>query len=78
MVGQVEQVKAIAERGLARIMPSQSDALEVELDEDGVRLVNTDHGGHLTEWGSAKNPPKAPLRRAVREAGLRLQEHDKA
>lgn len=43
-------------------------------DADGVRLVNTDHGGHLMEWGSVNNPPHAPLRRGARAAGLRLAE----
>lgn len=38
----------------------------------GVRIVNTDHGGHLMEFGGRNNPPHAPLRRGVRAAGLHL------
>lgn len=29
--------------------------------------------GHLVEWGSANNAPKAPLRRAAQRVGLRLR-----
>lgn len=36
-------------------------------------VVCTDHAGHLAEWGGANNPPHAPLRRAVRAAGLHLK-----
>lgn len=39
-----------------------------------VRVLNTDIAAHLIEWGSANNPPYAPLRRAVLAAGLRLDE----
>lgn len=46
----------------------------IESDQQGVRLVNTDYGGHLMEFGSANNPPHAPLRRGARAAGLRLDE----
>lgn len=46
----------------------------VEQSIEGVRVVNTDHAGHLMEFGSANNPPHAPLRRGVRAAGLRLDE----
>lgn len=51
-----------------------ADPIVISEDGDEVRLVNTDHAGHLMEWGSAKNPPHAPLRRGVRAAGLRLDE----
>lgn len=51
-----------------------ADTIVVSTDGDEVRLVNTDHAGHLMEWGSANNPPHAPLRRGVRAAGLRLDE----
>lgn len=39
---------------------------------------STDPFAHLVEFGSANNPPYAPLRRAVRAAGLRLDEQDAA
>lgn len=45
----------------------------VEVDGD-VYVSNTDHGGHLIEWGSVNNPPHAPLRRAAMAAGTRLDE----
>lgn len=71
-----ELVKGIAEAKSTPIMPSgRPSVVEVQADEQGVRVVRTDHGGHLDEWGSAKNPPVAPLRTAVREVGLRLEEH---
>lgn len=44
----------------------------IDTSPTGVRLVNTDHAGHLMEWGSQNNPPHAPLRRGVRAAGLHL------
>jgi hypothetical protein len=49
----------------------------IETEGDGVRVTNTDHGAHIDEWGSVNSPPYAPLRRAVRAAGLRLDEHGK-
>ena len=46
----------------------------IEVVEDGgnVYISNTDHGGHLLEFGSKNNPPHAPLRRGVQAAGLRF------
>jgi hypothetical protein len=44
---------------------------------DRVRIVNTDHGGHLMEWGSINNPPHAPLRRGAQAADLRFTEEPK-
>ena len=41
---------------------------------DGTHVVAGDPFSHLVEWGSANNPPYAPLRRGVRAAGLRLDE----
>lgn len=39
-----------------------------------VRLENLDIAAHIVEWGSANNPPYAPLRRGTRAAGLRITE----
>lgn len=39
-----------------------------------VRVVNTSPEAVREEWGSAKEEPRAPLRRGVRAAGLRLDE----
>lgn len=43
-------------------------------DGETIAVVNVDHGGHLTEWGSKNNPPHAPLRRSVQATGLRFRE----
>lgn len=75
--GAAERVRGLAESNTVRIMPSRSQGFVTEADEDGVRVVNSDHGGHLAEWGSAKNAPIAPLRRAISAAGLRLDEKPK-
>jgi hypothetical protein len=40
----------------------------------GVRVVNTSPDAVREEWGSALSEPRAPLRRGVRAAGLRLDE----
>jgi len=37
----------------------------------GNRVYNTDHGWHLVEFGSKNSPIWAPLRRAIRAAGLK-------
>lgn len=52
------------------------DTIELQVERGRLRLVNTDHGGHLMEWGSSQNPPHAVLRRAVRSAGFRLVSKD--
>jgi hypothetical protein len=46
------------------------------VEEDGeIRVGNTDEAFfHLAEFGSLKNPPYAPLRRAAQAAGLELRE----
>lgn len=46
----------------------------VEDTETGVRGGTTNPFFHLDEWGSIHNPPRAPLRRAVRATGARLEE----
>jgi hypothetical protein len=54
------------------------DSIEVEIEGEEVRVGTTDPFGHLVEFGSAKNPPYAPIRRGVRAAGLRLEESPKS
>jgi hypothetical protein len=66
-----------AEQAHAPWMKSQSKTMQVVTDADDVAVVNTDHGGHLMEWGSKNNPAHAPLRRAVRAAGLRFESSPK-
>lgn len=62
-------------RGLAnRIMPrNRGDEIEVQVEGDGVYLVNTSYGSHIDEFGSRNNPPYAPLRRGVVAAGYQLR-----
>lgn len=58
-------------------MPSGGRTIVVQADANEVRVVNTDYGGHLQEFGSKNNPPYAPLRRGARAAGLHLKENGK-
>lgn len=52
--------------------------VQVGNDDAGSPIVyTTDIAGHLVEFGSANNPAYAPIRRAVRAAGLRLDESSK-
>lgn len=44
---------------------------------DVVGVKSEDHFAHLIEFGSAKNPAYAPMRRGVRAAGLRLEQSPK-
>jgi hypothetical protein len=52
------------------------DRFVVETTPDGIpRVGNTDKSFyHLIEFGSVNNTPAAPLRRAVRAEGLRMDE----
>jgi hypothetical protein len=55
-------------------MPRDDERVTV-VDTDGpIRVVATDYGAHLREWGSRNNAPHAPLRRGVRAAGYDLEE----
>jgi hypothetical protein len=49
-------------------------SISVVIESGEVRLKSSDPFAHLVEWGSAKNPPYAPLRRGIRAAGLRFKE----
>jgi hypothetical protein len=80
----LDGMRTIAEPALSLIeelAPEQSgdyrDTLEVVVEGDGVNLASTDPAGNIIEWGSANNPPFAPIRRGVRAAGLRLDEESK-
>lgn len=76
MVGEGREVASRAEALDHNIMPRKRSRGNFKVDAAGgtVRVVNTSHGGHIDEFGSANNRPYAPLRRAVRAAGLRLRE----
>ncbi len=71
-----DKATAVARRVRSHNFMRRKGARPIEVDDSGekVRLVNTDHGGHLEEWGSSKSPPLAPLRTGVRASGLRLDE----
>lgn len=58
-------------------MRRQSETIVVSTDGDEVAVINTDYAGHLLEWGSKNNAAHAPLRRAVRAAGLHFEETPK-
>jgi hypothetical protein len=53
---------------------SGHQTVEIEVDDQGVALVNTDYAGHLQEYGSTNNPPHAPLRRGALAAGFEVVE----
>lgn len=58
-----------------RVRPSGGKAVEIVSEGENVRMLNTDYGGHIAEFGSKNNPPYAPLRRGVRATpGLRLED----
>ena len=50
------------------------ETIVVSTDSDEVAVVNTDYGGHLLEWGARTTAAHAPLRSAVRAAGLHFRE----
>lgn len=74
-----EHAETFADQAGAPWMPRSGSGTNrtMVVDDDGetVRVVNTDHAGHLMEWGGEHNPAHAPLRRGVQAAGLRLDEH---
>ncbi len=71
-----QTVETFARQARAPWMPRTGAraVIVAEPTRTGARIVNTDHAGHLQEWGSRNNPPHAPLRRGVRAAGLKLEE----
>jgi hypothetical protein len=69
-----DHASAFTRQAGAPWMRRQSQTIVVQQDGDATYVVNTDYAGHLMEWGSRNNPPHAPLRRAVRAAGLSLRE----
>lgn len=77
----MREVAAPALEAIRDAAPEQSgdytDSLAIVVEGDGVNLASTDPAGNLVEWGSANNPPYAPIRRGVRAAGLRLDEQPK-
>lgn len=74
----VEKAKRAATEADKRVhsaMPRQHSGRVIVGEVNGdVAVINTNYGAHLEEWGLAKTPLYAPLRRGVRASGLRLQE----
>lgn len=48
------------------------DSFAVVIVGSQVFVTNFDFAAHLVEWGSVNNPAYAPIRRGVRNAGLKL------
>ena len=69
-----EHATTFANEAGAPWMRRQSETIDVSTDGDEVAVVNTDYAGHLMEWGGRNNSAHAPLRRAVRAAGLHFKE----
>ena len=63
--------RAVAEQA-RQLAPDETGAYRRSIQVDGNRVLTTDPFGHLVEWGSVHNPAYAPLRRAIRAAGLRF------
>lgn len=64
----------VAPRDTGRLARSYR-ATKAEATPDGIsaRAYTAMPYGHLVEWGSAGQAPKAPLRRAAQRAGFRLR-----
>lgn len=69
-----ESASQYADQAGAPWMRRQSETIEVVKTGDEIAVVNMDYAGHLMEWGSKNNAAHAPLRRAVRAAGLHFKE----
>jgi hypothetical protein len=69
------EVAAAADSLAHSAMPRKGRKRMVVQRVDGeVVVANTNHGGHLEEFGSQNNPAYGPLRRGVLAAGLDLRE----
>jgi hypothetical protein len=70
-----QKAAARAETFTHHAMPrSAAQRVVVGVVDGEVAVINTNFGGHLEEWGLARTPVYAPLRRGVRAAGLKLRE----
>lgn len=68
---------AVAEAARQNAPGDQGRTVTIARDRETVSVGFASSIGHLIEWGSKNNPAYAPLRRAVRAAGLRLVEQGK-
>lgn len=66
-----DQIAADTEANL--VFPGAKSApVEVTENDTWVTVAITGPFGHLEEWGGAKSPPRAPLRRAGEASGLQI------
>lgn len=75
-----EDVRQAAEHAAPRGTSRRGVAKQFRVAQDNAGetiVTNDDPFFHLVEFGSANNPPYAPLRRGARAAGLRLDEQAK-
>lgn len=64
----------LAPRRTGRLAESYTYTRAEETGDGLVARAYTDVPyGHLVEWGSVNNAPKAPLRRAAQRVGLRIR-----
>lgn len=84
MPGVQRRTRAAADtvrRGAVRLVHRDEGHYERTLrviERDGkVFVASQDFAGHIVEWGSVQHAPQAPIRRAVRAAGMRLEETNK-
>lgn len=71
------QVRAAAERAASAargMTPHAPGSITVTDDGDTISMGSDDPFFHLIEWGSVNNQPYAPIRRAARAVGTRLEE----
>ncbi|RTL08422.1 MAG: hypothetical protein EKK62_07640 [Acidimicrobiia bacterium] len=78
----VEQAAAQVAKGAAELVPVDTGTLKrsyrstkATLDAEGLRATAYTWAktGHLFEWGSVRQAPLAPLRRAAERLGLRTK-----
>lgn len=69
--GVTEALKASAEANSPVRTGYFQERFHVRKYRGGYRLYNRDPFAHLVEYGSVKNPPYSPIRRAVRSSPVR-------
>jgi 20S proteasome alpha/beta subunit len=77
MLALAQKVKNAAAAAVDDDTGHYASTLVTGSDDDGAYVATTDVAGHIIEWGSANNPPLAPIRRGVIAAGLSLEEDPK-
>lgn len=72
--GVVRVVAGVVAQHVRNAAPQVTGKYAASIKTSEETVYTDDPFGHLVEWGSANNPPYAPLRRGVQAAGLRLDE----